>query len=177
VLLINEDEAAYTRMFESITDDIEPEDIIEEFWVRDVVDLLWEALRLRRFKAALLASSLADGLERVLAPALGHSKALELSKRWYVGEDGAREQVDGWLNQLGLTTDAILAHTLSKKLDDVERIDRMLANAEARRHVVLREIDRRRAAVATRLRAAAEAIEDGEYSEVARSEIAPAAAA
>ena len=56
--------------------------------------------------------------------------------------------------------------TLSAKLDDVERIDRMIANAEARRHVVLREIDRHRAAVAARLRAAAEAIEEGEFEEV-----------
>ena len=42
----------------------------------------------------------------------------------------------------------------------------MIANAEARRHVVLREIDRHRAAVAARLRAAAETIEEGEFEEV-----------
>ena len=58
-----------------------------------------------------------------------------------------------------------MAQTLSAKLDDIERIDRMLANAEARRHLVLREIDRHRAAVAARLRNATEAIEDAEYSE------------
>jgi len=71
-----------------------------------------------------------------------------------------------FLNERGLTLDAITAETLSKKLDDVERIDRMIANAEARRHVVLREIDRHRAAVAARLRAVAEAIEEGEFEEV-----------
>lgn len=35
---------------------------------------------------------------------------------------------------------AVMAQTVAKKLDDIERIDRMLANAEARRHLVLREI-------------------------------------
>ena len=62
--------------------------------------------------------------------------------------------------------DHVMAQTLSKKLDDIERIDRMLANAEARRHVVLREIDRHRAAVAARLRAAADVIEEAEFSDV-----------
>jgi hypothetical protein len=62
--------------------------------------------------------------------------------------------------------DHVMAQTLSKKLDDIERIDRMLANAEARRHLVLREIDRHRAAVAARLRAAADMIEEAEFSDV-----------
>jgi hypothetical protein len=33
-----------------------------------------------------------------------------------------------------------LQKTLSAKIDDIERIHRMVANAEARRHVVLREL-------------------------------------
>lgn len=42
----------------------------------------------------------------------------------------------------------------------------MLANAEARRHLVLREIDRHRAAVAARLRYATEQIEDASFTEL-----------
>ncbi|MGH8880765.1 MAG: aldehyde dehydrogenase (NADP(+)), partial [Stackebrandtia sp.] len=79
-------------------------------------------------------------------------------KQWHAGEKSARAQVDNFLKERGLTLDAITAQTLSKKLDDIERIDRMIANAEARRHVVLREIDRRRPAVAARLRAAADGL-------------------
>jgi len=140
VLLEGEDQAHYTELLQKVTAAVEPGDIIEEFWVRDVVDLLWEALRLRRLKAALLASSLAGGLKRVLLPAVGYTVAHEWSRRWYAEEARARKKVDNWLNELGLTTDAILAQTLSNKLDDIERIDRMIASAEGRRHVV-REID------------------------------------
>jgi hypothetical protein len=60
-----------------------------------------------------------------------------------------------------------MAQTLSQKLDDVERIERMLAQAEGRRHVVLREVDRHRAAVASRLRLASEEIQDAEFSDAA----------
>ena len=41
--------------------------------------------------------------------------------------------------------DDVMAQTLQLTLDTVERVDRMLANAEARRNNVLLEIDRHRA--------------------------------
>jgi hypothetical protein len=113
----------------------------------------------------------------VLVPALGYTVAGEWSRRWYAGEARARKKVDDWLNELGLTTDAILAQTLSIKLDDIERIDRMIASAEGRRHVVIREIDRRRSSVAARLRAAAEAIEEAEFAEVEAADRPQVAAA
>ena len=55
-------------MLARVTTAVVPADIIEEFWVRDVVDLVWEALRLRRLKASLLVSSTAAGLREVLKP-------------------------------------------------------------------------------------------------------------
>ena len=143
-----------------------PADIIEEFWVRDVVDLVWEALRLRRLKASLLSSSTAAGLRQVLDPLVDYGSSIHLLKLGTAGDEERLKEVATLLEQAGLTMDHVMAETLSAKLDDVERIDRMIANAEARRHVVLREIDRHRAAVAARLRAAAEAIEEGEFEEV-----------
>src|SRR3954462_10483425 len=113
-----------------------------------VVDLMWEVLRLPRLKANLLHACAVTGVEAVFFPAFGWPKANDLAKAWYLGQEGAREAVDAFLEQVGLTNEAIRAQTFSKKLDDVERIDRMLANAEARRHVVLRELDRHRAALA-----------------------------
>jgi hypothetical protein len=50
-------------------------------------------------------------------------------------------------------------------LDHWEKIDNLLAVAEARRAVALREIERRRASVAERLRTASKAIIEGEYEE------------
>ena len=166
VLLEGEDIGEYERLLARVTAAVVPADIIEEFWVRDVVDLVWEALRLRRLKASLLLSSTAAGLQKVLAPILEYSELEPLVEAWYGRDESALKKVATSLEQAGLTMDHVMAETLSAKLDDVERIDRMIANAEARRHVVLREIDRHRAAVAARLRAAGEAIEEGEFEEV-----------
>jgi hypothetical protein len=39
----------------------------------------------------------------------------------------------------------VIAETLADRIDDIERIDRMIASAEQRRSAMLREIDRHRA--------------------------------
>jgi hypothetical protein len=56
------------------------------------------------------------------------------------------------LAQAGLTIDAVVAQALSTKLDDFERIDRMIAMADGRRDKVLREIEARRESLARCLR-------------------------
>ena len=55
-----------------------------------------------------------------------------------------------------------MAQTLSLKLDDIERIDRMIAIAEARRNTILREVDRHRETLSQNLRRAVQQVEDGQ---------------
>jgi hypothetical protein len=52
------------------------------------------------------------------------------------------------------------------KLDEIERIDRMIASSEARRNNALREIDRHRATLGAALRAAVDEAEDAEFTNV-----------
>ena len=58
--------------------------------------------------------------------------------------------------------DAVMAQTLSLKLDDLERIERMIAVAEARRNIILREIEWHRAMLSQMLRRAVRQVEDGQ---------------
>lgn len=166
ILLDGEDPAAYRRLLTEVTRAVSPKDVIEEFWVRDVVDLVWETMRLRRLKTSLLNASAANGLKLILKPVVGYVEAGRLADQWFAHDPEARQHVDALLAQLELTLDAVMAQTLAVKLDDVERIDRMIASAEARRHLVLREVDRHRAAVAARLREASETVVDAQFSEV-----------
>jgi len=70
-----------------------------------------------------------------------------------------------------LTMEAVMAKTLANELDKVERIDRMIVSAEARRNAVLREVDRHRASVALTLRRAVN-VEDAQFEEVGAKQIA-----
>src|SRR4051812_42804508 len=106
---------------------VKPSDVIEEFWVRDVVDLMWETLRLRRLKDNLLTASMAEGLKKVLRPCFESFMDFEdMIAAWYNRVEGAAENVQELLTQAGLTMEHVRAQTLSAKLDDIERIDRML---------------------------------------------------
>ena len=60
-LLEGESQEVYATLLARVTGTVSPKDIIEEIWVHDIVDLVWEILRLRRLKAALLSSSVGCG--------------------------------------------------------------------------------------------------------------------
>src|ERR1700674_814547 len=53
-LIPGEDRVAYDELLARVSAAVEPADIFEEIWVRDVVDHEWEVLRLRRLKVNLL---------------------------------------------------------------------------------------------------------------------------
>ena len=99
----------------------------------------------------------------------------ELGESWAAGNDAARTKVDVILNKAGLTVDEATARTLENKLDSFERLDRMLASAEARRNNAFREIDRHRDALGGGVRRSIEEIEDAEFRDVETGEAATGA--
>ena len=72
---------------------------------------------------------------------------------WSEGE--AIDKVAAMLEQCGYTLDDVHARALAAKIDVIERLDRMVSQAEHRRRLVIGELDRRRDALARRLRDAA----------------------
>jgi hypothetical protein len=170
-LIHGEDGTSYDVILERISADVAPADFVEEIWVRNVVDLVWESVRLRRLKSQLLHAAAHEGLERVLTPLLGWKRADQLSRTWASGDEQALCEVERLLGRAGLTIDAVMAQTLAARIDDVERIDRMVIVAEARRDAVLREIRSRRLAFGQALRRAGHAI-DAEFEDVAEDHLA-----
>jgi hypothetical protein len=165
-LIDGEDGTNYDVILERISADVAPADFVEEIWVRNVVDLVWESVRLRRLKSHLLHAAAHEGLSKVLTPLLGLLDADDLSSRWASGDEEAVSEVKQLLGEAGLTIDAVMAQTLAARIDDVERIDRMVIIAEVRRDAVLREIRSRRTAFGQALRRAGQAI-DAEFEDVA----------
>ena len=150
-LLDGEDSAGYDDLLARVSGAIKPADIIEEIWIRDIVGLTWEALRLRRARVAMLAANRYVGVRRVLEPLCG-TEAYDLSEQWARREGEAVAAVDRHLATAGLTMDAVMAETMSAEIELVEKMDRMIASAEIRRNATLREIERRRSDFAARLR-------------------------
>jgi hypothetical protein len=101
-------------------------------------------------------------MDLILDDAKGY-KAKELVQEYVRREPDAVNLVDELLTDAGVSIDGFMARSLRKKLDDIERIDRLISIAESRRNASLHEIERRRAFLGETLRRSVQEIEDGEY--------------
>lgn len=168
-LTLADDTSAYDTLLARLFASVRPSDPLEEIWVRELGDHVWEAVRVRRLKAALMTACADQGVSDVLAT-LSVPDYFPLAKRWAAREPDAVAEVDALLAAAGLGMDHVLAQTLRRRIGEVERFDRLIAAAEARRNIALREIGHYRAHFAGKLRRAAQeadAIEDAEFEVVA----------
>ena len=163
-LFDGEDPKIYDQLLAQVSTTVMPEDIFENIWVRDVVDLTIEVLRLRRLKVNLMKSNAYKGLTETLLPLVGRMQAETLAEGWAARKSDVVEEVNKTLTSAGLSsTDSILAETFCLKVNDIERIEHMMALAEMRRNSTLREIDRHRQTLGQKLRRAAQQLEDGQF--------------
>jgi hypothetical protein len=176
-LIEGENAASYDDLLARISGTLQPADILEEIWVRDVVDLVWDAFRLRRLKAHLLKAAAHEGMADIIGPLLDWNLTGQTSRRWAIGDEEAVKTVETTLAAAGLTMDAVMACTLARKIYEIERIDRMTMAAEARRNAVLREIERHRASFARTLRRTVEDVEEADFKMITAQQAAPAEAA
>ena len=92
------------------------------------------------------------------------NRAEELVKEYVRRESGAVALIDDLLAKAGMTIDALIVTHLEKKLEYIERVDRLTSIAETRRNASLREIDRGRSALGEKLRRSVQEIEQSELT-------------
>jgi hypothetical protein len=138
-----------------MTRTLRPADLLEHVFLRDVVDLAWEVLRLRRLKANLMACAAHRGVAELLRPLVedDEDRAL-LARGWVARIDDAVEKVENLLAAAGFGPDHISAATFSAELFQFDRIDRMMAAAERRRNSALFHIEHHRERFGRELRRA-----------------------
>src|SRR5262249_46385158 len=119
-LIEGEDRAGYATLLARVTTSVSPADVIEEIWVRDVVDLVWDAFRLRRLKVRYLEAAAHEGVRKLLEPLVKERRdlayfqiATDLSLGWARREPGAVKEVNKQLAAAGLTMDTVMAQTLA----------------------------------------------------------------
>ena len=67
-LLLGEDAQGYEELLAQVRRALMPHDVMEEMWIRDVVDLAWDIFRLRRLKANLLRIRADSALREAIRP-------------------------------------------------------------------------------------------------------------
>jgi hypothetical protein len=166
-LLLGEDPNAYKELHALISGDLKPTDRIEEIWVCEAVDIVRDWRALRRIKANVMNCAARGEMAEVLCTLLGESvdwKAAEkLASKWAAGDPRAVAKVDKLFAAASLTMDALLAKAMPLWINEVERLDRRIMEANQRYAALLDEIDRHRATFGPRLRRSVQQVEDADY--------------
>jgi hypothetical protein len=141
-LFKGEDAAAYDELSARIAGAMNAVDIFDEIWAGDIVDCDWTVFRLRRLQANLMTATAYEGLQKIPDPLVEpYRDVVHLARAWAARDKSAIKRVDELLASAGLTMDAVMAQTLCTYLDEFERIERMIASAEARRGAILYEVE------------------------------------
>ncbi len=160
-ILKTEDEEIYWNCMERVVKCVEPQDVIEWLWVKDVVDLSWEILRFRRLKIDLVEIDRED-----------KNATIEWEREHFdepyvdfmSGKRTPRDTADieARKHKQLLDTETDSVKLLFKHIEEYERIEKLLTSAELRRDKILREIELRRDHMSRRLRAASDEILDAQ---------------
>ncbi len=166
-LLPGEDAEAFAALRQYLFETVKPADFIETMAINDLLNLTWETRRLRRLRAKMLETSDHEGLQQIVGTLLNSRyDAAELTRDWALGGRKASGNLAEIMKAVNIDRDAIQAQTLAAKLNTYEAIDRMIERADARRIVIMRELDRHREALARRIKDAVAEIEDATFEVV-----------
>ena len=144
-LLLTESKDEFNLIRDNLNDQIKPRGIIEQMYVEDVTYLVWEILRLRPSKAAIINLAFRDALTEVVMQLLRKpgeykhelkDRADDLAREWFF-DLNVRKQIAELLREFDLDETALEAEAFRKSADDLEGIDRLMASAEARRDKAL----------------------------------------
>jgi hypothetical protein len=187
-ILRREDPEAYWQLADAISGATGPTCVIEWIQVKDVVDLTWEIIRLRQYKASMIDIGLDEPDEESETDTefdddteLDDNAECEADEEPATddnGNAGGESEVDPASGPGDTAADEPSLEkseadrrevekfdeaekktvlTFLDKLDNWERIERLIAGAEIRRAAVLREFERQRSTWGSRLRRASDA--------------------
>jgi hypothetical protein len=148
--------------------EISPKGAIERMYVHDVAALLWEIIRFRNAKTAIINTAFESALLAIIQRIMPKSKSVfppqidkaeQLARGWFL-EQKTRIEVKELLAAHELDDHSVAAEAIRQVAPDLERFDRMLTNLEVRRDRALQNIEDLRAGLAKRVRQASNRVLD-----------------
>jgi hypothetical protein len=170
-LLRDEDALEYEDLLSVVATQLKLGDIVECILGKDVVDSTWEMRRAKRCEAAILNNSLPEALasQVALMRKLDDPNRVdpnpadrELAYAYHAGDAAAMKEVNELRAKHGLDQDSTTGLAYNRKLDTLEKIQRLIAINHARREQALRELERHREGLGSRLRS----VVDADYKKV-----------
>jgi hypothetical protein len=171
-LIAGEDRDAYAMFYDRVwvgtqrlSGKIDKGDIFMQIWMMDIADLTWDVCRYRRAKSDFISAALQELVRKMLHPSLG-ADAADLVRQWANRDADADEKIAEVLAEEHLSVETLTASVLVDRLPMIERMDRLIAGAEARRNAAFRELERHRANLARLLRDTSDDVIDAQCEDV-----------
>lgn len=128
-------------------EELKPTGLAQHDFAMDVILASWELARWRRLKNSLLETKRREAVEQLLIefgdPDVSKKAAAEaVSRKWAAREKQSCDKVRDLLEQNGLDLDSIMAKALSLVIDDVERLESLIAGCEQRRDRALNQLQK-----------------------------------
>ena len=173
-----ESQEQYDAMLLGIGISVGAKDIIDWLSVKDVCHHVLDCQRLQEIKAATVRAKQIEIIEELLkstydypqGPAEGMayyiSGAKNDARRW-AADAAFAKKIDNKLDARGHDRASILARAYSLCANELQVLDKAIADQQVRRMATLREIYRRDEYLGRRLQRASQQIIDGEFSEAA----------
>jgi hypothetical protein len=173
----------FDRILRALNQEIKPRGTMEKILTEDVAYNTFEIQRMRRYKVGIISAEFRAALEGILDRLMrepGDSRqvyignamraeAESLAKEWFTDQE-AKERVSELLRQFQLDESVIEAEAFRNSVADIEKLDRLLASAEARRNSALRQISKYRDVFAQRLRDSSDRIIEGKALTIEHAE-------
>jgi len=160
-ILPGEDAHAYEELATRVCRAVKPTSIIEEILIKDIIDLTWEILRLRKLKAEFLSAKVPSVLKDIIKTSEDDARAM--FQKWVRGWN---RELDAYLKHHNSTIDGVYSTALISNIINIQRLDESIMLLERRRNSVFHEIDRHRTTWSRTLRDNVGKIEDAEFKEI-----------
>jgi hypothetical protein len=143
VLAAGEKAEDFRLLVAEVTDAVQPKTFFERVEVNDLCHAWWEEQRFRRFQAALPNATALKALQCLLAAIGLEQRALEIAADYFGVDDQERAKAIALVRHYGITEDAISAQATELNLSTLSFLERLTANRQSRRDMIVREYRRR----------------------------------
>jgi hypothetical protein len=179
-LVGDETQKQYDAFRAEILSTLTEPNVINELYLKDVVDLSWQICRERRIHADVVLIYQQQVVRRLLK--VSHSnpeKPYDEQNNVYrilgagpdaqlwLADSAARKRIDAELERRGYSPRKVLALAYLEGRIEIDAIEHRIAFYEARRMATLKEIERRNEAAAEQLKRASTRVIEGEFKQAA----------
>jgi hypothetical protein len=164
-LLITESEEEFKRIRQALYEELGPVGIIEQMYVDEFADIVWEILRLKRCKAGVTNLKFHDESARLLGRLINVGP--DIARDWISDPDIAKE-VEKRLAEYKLDGSVVIADAIKAASYELELIESLIVSAEKRRDTTLARIAHYRGELGIILRRASDRLIESKVVELPR---------